>query len=194
MAKGPGVAQARGALAIPVDNAPKPYEPPPRRPEQPLPGVVIHTGTLDDLRGGVPGRRVQVQARMGRGCSLALLLGVIGFCVVSSFFVWMLAQFAGREYDTRALRITAAVREAARDQGRESLFDADLTHFDDLVTRHEVSLIATAALVRRNEIAKRDGTLDEADVDRLMEVVHDAAIHEGVVDPARYPEASEMPQ
>lgn len=156
--------------------------------------MTIHTGSLDDLRGGVPGRRVQFQARMGRGCSLAILLAVIGFCVVSSFGVWMLVEFAGREYDTRALRITAAVREAAREQGRESTVDVDLTHFDDLLSRHEVSLVATAALVRRNEIAKRDGVLDEADVDRLMEVVRDAATHEGIVDPARYPEASEMPQ
>lgn|GEM_PF-2811649 len=181
-------------MAIPVDRAPEPYQPPPRRPEQPLPGLAIHDGSLEDLRGGTPGRRVQFQARMGRGCSLAFMLVVIGFCVLSGFLVWMLAEFAGREYDARALRITAALRDAAREQGRESAVDADLTHFDDLLNRHEVSLVATAALVRRNEIAKRDGVLDEADVDRLMEVVHDAAVHEGIVDPARYPEASEMPQ
>jgi hypothetical protein len=177
-------------LAIPVDRAPPPYRPPPRTPEK-APGISIHTGTLDDIRG--PGvRRVQVQANLGRGCSLAALLGTLGLCAISGVFVWMLVEYASRDYDARALRITELMRTTAREQGRESTVDGDLRHFEELISRHEMSFIASAALVRRHAVAKEDGVIDADELDRMMEVVHDASIHEGVVDPARYPEVNEL--
>lgn len=185
-------------MAIPVDKAPAPYQPP-----KPRPGEVaapIHTGSIDDIRGpgysgaAAPGvRQVRFQANLGRGCALAVLLGVGSMCAIAGVGTWMLVQVAGREYDAQALRITGEMRDAAEAQGRMSVFASDLSHFDELVTQHEVSIIATAALVRRYTVAKQDGVIDEAELDRLMQVVSDAAAHDGVVDPARYPEAGEMP-
>ena len=186
-------------MAIPVDKAPAPYQPPKARPGEAL--APIHTGSIDDIRGpgfpgaaGAPGvRQVRFQANLGRGCALAFLLGLASACAIAGAATWMLVQYAGREYDTQALRITGEIRDAAEAQGRASLFASDLSHFDELVTQHEVSIIATAALVRRYTVAKQDGVLDEAEIDRLMQVVSDAATHEGEVDPARYPEVGEMP-
>lgn len=184
-------------MAIPVDKAPPPYEPPPRAegldPSSRRPGLAIYTGSLDDIRG--PGvRQVQVQANFGRsGCSLALLLGVGAACAISGVLVWLIVQFASRDYDARARRIGELLRETAREQGRESEVDGDLRHFDELLRRHEMSFIASAALVRRHEVAKQDGVIDADELDHMMEVVHDASIHEGVVDPARYPEVQEGP-
>lgn len=175
-------------MAIPVDNAPPPYRPPERRPLGP---ADPYDGSLEDLRraarSGDPRVR-QVQLRVGRGCGLAALLSIASVCVLTGVLVWLLVGFAEHEYAVQAGRITEVLRETAREEGRESTFDADLRAFDELLRAERVGIIATAALVQRHAAAKRDDRIDSAELDRMMEVVHDAVIHDGNVDPARYPE------
>lgn len=174
-------------MAIPVDNAPPPYRPPERRPL----GPADYDGSLDDLRRaartGDPRVR-QVQVRVGRGCGLAALLSIGSACILTGILVWLLVGFAEHEYAMQAGRIADVLRETAREEGRESTFDADLRAFDELLRAERVGIIATAALVQRHAAAKRDDHIDPAELDRMMEVVHDAVIHDGDVDPARYPE------
>jgi hypothetical protein len=175
-------------VAIPVDNAPPPYRPPERRAPNPedvrdIPIEALRRGPLP----GGPNVR-QVQVRVGRGCGLAALFSVASLCALSGVLVWMLVEFAGHEYGAQAGRIAAVLRETARAEGRESTVDADLRAFDALLAEERVGIVATAALVQRHALAKQDGRIDPAELDRMMEVVHDAVIHEGSVDPARYPE------
>lgn len=146
---------------------------------------------LDPTRRSVAGpapRVRQVQVRVGRGCGLAALLSIASLCALTGVLVWMLVGFAEREYATQAGRIAEVLRETARAEGRESAFDGDLTAFDGLLRSERVGIVATAALVQRHALAKQDGRIDPAELDRMMEVVHDAVIHDGSVDPARYPE------
>lgn len=176
-------------MAIPVQDAPPPYAPP-----KPAPRPPSHEpdGSLDDLRRIGPSdprvRQVRFSANLGRGCGFIAIATIVSLCVLSGFLAWMLVGFAQHEYATQAGRITEVLRETARNEGRESTVDSDLTAFDALLRADRVSIYATAALVQRHALAKRDERIDPEELDRMMEVVHDAVIHDGEVDPARYPE------
>lgn len=177
-------------MTIPVENAPR-YEigarPPPPDEEEARElarrAALETSARLEQPRGGV---RV---VRAGRGCfASALLLGVLASCCGAAIAWGVLGGGFDAAMQQTGAKIAADLRLIATEQGSIETHRGALDQLDEIRGQNQLGWIALSILWNRWTDAKADRVVTEAELGRLMELVHDIDAGNGTVDPERYPD------
>jgi hypothetical protein len=119
-----------------------------------------------------------------KGCAIVgVVVALLGCC---GFGVFMLAcgglMSVGQEQQLQIL--SASLHAETPGHPRAAEYEAELERFDAI--RPNIGFMTFSVLNDRFDRARRDGTIDDAELDRLMEIVVDVDTHGGNVDISAY--------
>jgi len=153
-------------------------------------GVGLADADDDEAAARLEGDRGTVRVvRPRRGCmASALLLGALGTCCGAAIAWGVIGGGFDAAMQQMGSKISADLRLAAEQQGSIESHRGALEQLDEIRGRDELSWIALSILYNRWTDAHADDVVTEAELTRLMELVHDIDAGNGSVDPERYPD------
>ncbi|MBX7193573.1 MAG: hypothetical protein K1X94_16070 [Sandaracinaceae bacterium] len=120
------------------------------------------------------------------GCGIAAGIGLVLGCCGFGIFTFACGGLVSVGQESQLQLISASLHAETPGHPRAAEYDAELVRFD--AVRPSIGFLTFGTLNNRFEDSRADGTIDDAELDHLMELVRDIDDHGGNVDMNQYPE------